>query len=606
MVGPAAPPQSPEPDAARLAAVLAGCLVALVGASVLVGWYFEIDRLKGVYGAITMKPNAAVGLLLAGIALCAHTARLRRFGIVCAAAAAVLGVATLSQHLIGWDLGIDQLLFTEPPGAAATASPNRMGPNAATSLMLAGCALLLLFSGTPTAIRHAQWMAVTGVLLALLAISGYFYGAEQLYAVARFTGIALHTAVALAVLSAGILAARADAHPMALFLSDGPGGTLLRRLVAPVIVIPLGMGYLVVKGREADVFDRASSIALFAVSVIVLLGTTVWLTAKAMEAADRRRYRAEQDRDLLLVRERRARTEAESASRLKDQFIAVLSHELRTPLNVMLGWTKVLESGSAPERHPHAAAVVARNGRLLARLVEDLLDISRVSAGQFEIAARPVAFNAVITASLDALAPAAESKGVRLVPALDPRVGVIEGDAERLQQIVGNLLSNAVKFTAAGGVVDIRSARQGAVVTLTVSDSGIGFDETFAAQLFQPFRQADSTAKREHGGLGLGLSIARHIAEKHGGSLAGCSAGPGRGATFTLSLPAGEPHVASTAVADCDRDEPQNQQDAAFHPVAAGAHHESAHAAVNQGDTRGELQDEPARTRSDQAAGSQR
>jgi signal transduction histidine kinase len=526
------------PDRGSTVALAAGCCVALVGGAVLLGWSLEIDRLKSIYGDITMKPNAAVGLLLAGGALCAHTRRLRTLGVPCAAAAATLGALTLLQHLTGWDLAIDQLLFTEPPGAAATASPNRMGPNASISLTLAGVALLLLFKGTPRAIRRAQWMAIAAILLALLAISGYVYGAEQLYAVARYTGIALHTSLALALLNVGIVAARSDAGPAAVLLSNGPAGTLLRRLIAPVIVVPLGMGYLVVLGRQFDVFDRASSLALFAVSVIVLLGTTVWLTARAIAAADDQRRLAERDRDLLLVRERRARTEAESASRLKDQFIAMLSHELRTPLNVMLGWTRVLESSTAAERHARAAAIVARNGRLLARLVEDLLDMSRVSAGQFEIARQPTAFNGAVKTSIDALAPTADSKGVRLVSALDDGVGVIEGDPERLQQIVWNLLSNAVKFTPAGGIVEVRSARHGHMVSLTVADSGIGFDETFAAQLFEPFRQADGTSRREHGGLGLGLSIARHIAELHGGSLTGWSAGPGQGATFTLRLPA--------------------------------------------------------------------
>ena len=529
-------PQSFETASAWSARAGAG--VSLVGALVLAGWWLDIDSLKSVYGPITMKTNAAIGLLLAGGGLWSFQRGFRRLSSVLGGATAVLGALTLSQHLAGWDLGIDQLLFREPAGAAATASPNRMGPNASTSLLLGGTALLLLARGTSRAIAIAQRFAVVCAVLATLAIGGYIYGAVQLYGVARYTGIALHTAVALLVLHAGILAARVDHGPMAVFVADGPAGMLLRRLVAPVVVIPLTLGYLVIRGRDVELYDRGLSYALFAVSTVVLLGVVVWLTATRIATADERRRRAEQDRDLLLARERQARDEAERASRLKDQFIAMLSHELRTPLNVMLGWTRILETNDSPERHSRAATIVARNGRLLARLVEDLLDISRVAAGQLDISPRPMPFNAAVQASLEALAPAAAEKGVQLAGDLDPAVGLVHGDPERVQQIAWNLLSNAVKFTGPGGRVDVRSRLEEGAAILTVSDTGVGFDEAFGAQLFQPFRQADSSAGRAHGGLGLGLSIARHIAELHGASLAGTSDGPGRGATFTLRLPA--------------------------------------------------------------------
>ena len=484
---------------ARVVSLAAGCTVFAVGGLVLIGWYFDIDALKGPYARITMKSNTAVAMLLAGIALWAHARNLRTVGICCASAIAALGALTLSEHLSGVNLGIDETLFPEPAGALATASPNRMGPNASTSLLLAGTGLLLLFRGGAGAIASAQWLAVTGILLAVLAIAGYVYGATELYAVPRYTGIGLHTTLSLLVLSIGILATRVDEGPMAEFVSEGPSGTLLRRLVAPIFLIPLALGYVVIRGREADLYDRATSFALFSVFIVVILGTIIWTTARSIAISEQHRRRAEHDRDLLLVRERRARDEAESASRLKDQFIAMLSHELRTPLNVMLGWTKHLEGSSSPERYAHAASVVARNGRLLARLVEDLLDISRVSAGQFEISPRPMLFNGAVQASIDALASIAAEKGIRLAGELDPAVGSVEGDPERIQQIVWNLLSNAVKFTGSGGRIEVRTAASSEAVTLTVCDTGIGFDQAFASHLFQPFarrihRRGESTA----------------------------------------------------------------------------------------------------------------
>jgi signal transduction histidine kinase len=522
---------------AAAAAALAGVFVAAIGAIVLVGWTFHIDALRSMHGSITMKTNMAVGLLLCGLALCFHVRRAKAVGVICATVAAALGVLTLSEHLVGWDLGIDQLLFVEQLGRAARIPPNRMGVNGSMTLALSGAALLLLFRATPRTIRFAQRLAMACMVLATFAIAGYLYGAVAVYAIARYTGIALPTALAFVVLNAGILVARVDEGPMIAFIDKGPAGTLLRRLAVPVVAVPLALGYLVMLGRQTDLYDRGLSIALFAVSLVIAMWATIWQTAKVMAESDRHRRLAEQDRDDLLVRERIARSEAERASRLKDQFMAVLSHELRTPLNVMLGWTKALETNTLPERRAHAAAVVARNGRLLARLVEDLLDISRASVGQFELSRRPISFNTLVQGSLEALAPSAVAKNVHLRSELDPALGLLDADPDRLQQIVSNLVSNAIKFTDAGGRVTIRTALNGDEATFTVIDTGIGFDETFAAQLFQPFRQADSSTRREHGGLGLGLSIARHIAELHGGSITGYSAGPQRGATFGLRLP---------------------------------------------------------------------
>jgi signal transduction histidine kinase len=413
-----------------------------------------------------------------------------------------------------------------------------MGPNASTELVLAGIALMLLARGTAASVRRAQKLVMVGLVLALLAVAGYLYGAAQLYAVAQYTGIALHTALALITLHIGVLALRSDAGPMALFASDGPEGTLLRRMAMPVTLLPLALGYVVLIGRQGELYDRGLAFAIFASALVFVLWTTVWQTARSIAAADGQRRTAEQHRDELLVRERRARDEAERANTLKDQFIATMSHELRTPLNVMLGWTQVLESGGPRDAQARAAAVVARNGRLLARLVEDLLDISRATAGQFDIVREPMSLNSAAQAAIDAMSPAAADKGVLLVSSLLASPDAIEADAARLQQVVWNLLSNAVKFTPAGGRVEVRTETGDGEVVLTVTDTGRGFDAAFAPHIFEPFRQADASTQREHGGLGLGLSIARHLVELHGGRISAASDGLERGARFTVRLPA--------------------------------------------------------------------
>jgi signal transduction histidine kinase len=513
----------------------AGVVTAAVGGLALCGWIWDIHVFKTIYGPITMKANAAIGLLLCGVSLA--TLRFPWFSRACALAAGAIGALTLFQHLSGWNLGIDQVLFAEAPGAAGTTSPNRMGPNASLGFMLAAVALTRIGAGSTRGAAAAQYIALIAGVIAFVPLAGYLYGAQALYGVARYTGIALHTAITFVLLNVGILTARADVGPVSLFLSRGPAGTVVRWLAIPVVIVPLVFGYLEIRAREAEAVDRGMGIALYAIGLIVVFGIAVWRTARLIERSDQARREAERDRDLLIVSERKARAEAERSNRLKDQFLATLSHELRTPLNVMLGWTQVLERGVAPQDHPRIAGVVARNGRLLARLVGDLLDISRVTTSQFEIYRTATSLNAVVQSSLDAIGPSAEEKGVAVVADLDSALTSIDADNERLQQIVWNLLSNAVKFTSPGGRIVVHTAHTGEAATLSVSDTGIGFDSSFAPDLFKPFRQADSSARREHGGLGLGLSIARHLAELHGGSLTATSAGLGQGATFTLTIP---------------------------------------------------------------------
>ena len=526
----------------------AGVATTAVGVLALGGWIWDIHPLKSIYGPITMKVNAAIGLILCGVSVLALRWS-RPLSRASAAAAGAIGALTLFQHLTGFDLGIDQLLFTEAPGAPGTASPNRMGPNGAVSFILASISLWCLASGRTRHISMAQRLSAGALILPSIPVAGYLYGAEELYGVAKFTGIALHTALAFMVLHIGILTARTDVAPASVFVSQGPAGTMLRWLTLPVVAIPMVLGYLEIAARRAELVDRGMGLALYAMALIVLFGFTVWQTARMIDRSDAARRVAEHDRDALIESERQARADAERSNRLKDQFLATLSHELRTPLNVMLGWTQILESGVNPAEHTRIAGVVARNGRLLARLVGDLLDISRASTAQFDIFRTPVVLDAVVQSSLDAIRPTAAEKGVAIDAELASETEPLQADAERLQQIVWNLLSNAVKFTPPGGRIVVRTAVAREGIRLTVSDTGIGFDAGFAPDLFKPFRQADSSASREHGGLGLGLSIAKHLAELHGGSLEASSPGLGHGATFTLTLPRLPSEESATPVA---------------------------------------------------------
>ncbi len=244
------------------------------------------------------------------------------------------------------------------------------------------------------------------------------------------------------------------------------------------------------------------------------------------------------EREMLLNREKVARADAETANRMKDEFLATVSHELRTPLNAIIGWAHMLRSGRLDEPTVlRAVETIERNAKSQAQLVEDILDVSRVITGKLRLNTAPVDLAAVINSSIDSVQLAAESKDIQLEVTLSPSARHTTGDAGRLQQVVWNLLSNAIKFTPNGGRVGVRLERAGKNVKIKVSDSGPGISSEFLPFIFDRFRQADGTSTRRHGGLGLGLAIVRHLVELHGGTVAAHSAGEGLGAVFTVSLP---------------------------------------------------------------------
>ena len=243
-------------------------------------------------------------------------------------------------------------------------------------------------------------------------------------------------------------------------------------------------------------------------------------------------------RAALAVDNARAYEQLRAANQLKDEFLATLSHELRTPLNAILGYARMLRSGILKEeRRNQALETLERNATSLTQMVEDVLDVSRIAAGKIRLHIQPVDLATVLRDAIATITPAADAKGVRLESVLEPQVGPVSGDPDRLQQVIWNLLSNAVKFTPRGGRVQTRLQRVNSHIEVTVSDTGIGISEDFLPHLFERFRQGDSTTTRTHGGLGLGLAIARRIVELHGGRVYAFSPGEGKGSTFRVELP---------------------------------------------------------------------
>jgi signal transduction histidine kinase len=256
----------------------------------------------------------------------------------------------------------------------------------------------------------------------------------------------------------------------------------------------------------------------------------VGLAAQAAVAIDNAR---------LFEAAQRAREAAEEASRAKDEFLSVVSHELRTPLASMLNWLKVLQKGRPDDdsRFERAVASMERSTRIQVKLIDDLLDVSRIVSGRIRLDARPVVLSGVVRAAIDAIAPTAEAKGIRLEAAVDSNGVVVAGDPDRLQQVAWNLLSNAVKFTPAAGLVHVALDADDAAAHLVVRDTGRGIAADFLPHVFERFQQADAAATRAQSGIGLGLAIVRHLVEIHGGTVAVASAGEGTGTTFTVTLP---------------------------------------------------------------------
>jgi signal transduction histidine kinase len=276
--------------------------------------------------------------------------------------------------------------------------------------------------------------------------------------------------------------------------------------------------------------------------VFLILGLTVVVMAAVL-------FRQMDANARALASEQLARRESEEAGRLKDEFLMTVSHELRTPLTAIAGWAQMLEGGILDEgKKVIAAQTIARNARMQTRLVEDLLDMSRIVGGKLRLDLQSTDVEEVIDEAIQSARPAAEAKRLAVKTAYDPSTPPIVGDAGRLQQIVWNLLSNAIKFTPPGGEVTVRLERDKTDVEsicIVVSDTGSGISPDFLPHVFERFRQGDSGARRQHGGLGLGLAIVRHLVELHGGTVSAHSDGPGRGAIFLVRLPVRAPRAAA-------------------------------------------------------------
>jgi signal transduction histidine kinase/putative methionine-R-sulfoxide reductase with GAF domain len=371
----------------------------------------------------------------------------------------------------------------------------------------------------------------------------------------------------------------ADSGSLVLVAGGGPRGATLNRNVS----VPRGAGlvWLAVDKRDAVVsadllrdprfvyplatrarIEAARHRVGLAVPLVVqgrITGALFVgvLPGRDFTADDIRLVTAFADQAAVAIANAELYEDARRANRAKDDFLAMLSHELRTPLNTILGWARTLRTRqTSPDQVDHALTTIERNAQLQARLIEDLLDVSRIVSGKLSLEAQPVQLAAIIDAALDTVRGPAEAAGVTLAVVVDRTLPPLVGDAVRLQQVVWNLLSNAIKFTERGGRVDVRARLANGAIELVVADSGRGISAEVLPYVFDRFRQGEPGGSRATGGLGLGLTIVRHLVERHGGAVEAASAGEGRGATFTVRLPlsrdAGDAPEAPPATSSAD------------------------------------------------------
>src|SRR3954468_9963667 len=321
-----------------------------------------------------------------------------------------------------------------------------------------------------------------------------------------------------------------------------PDGQLpLRSYLGVPVIMNSGevIGGLFFGHSEASIFTERTERLILGIAAQAAVAIE---NARLYEATQK----ASEDRQNLLESERAAHADSERANELKDEFLATLSHELRTPLNSILGWAQVLKMSATTPDFQRGLDAIERNARLQAQLIEDLLDMSRITSGKMRLDIQPVELIPVIEAAIETVRPASEAKLIRIEKLFDADAGPIFGDPSRLQQVIWNLVSNAIKFTPKGGKVQVRTERVSAHMQISVADTGIGIKPEFLPYVFERFRQADATTTRAFGGLGLGLAIVKHLVELHGGGVRVKSGGPGQGTVFTVHLPLTAVHIDET------------------------------------------------------------
>ncbi len=526
-------------DRAVLLARIGSLLTFAMGLVVVAGWLYQRRELTYVFVPFgpNVKTNVGIAFAAAGLANYALLYRdrarpLRWLGWTLAVLCIVIGALTLVEHASGWDLDIDELFAAEAPGALATTSPNRMGPPAAIAFVLSGLSLLLLDSRGEGVRAAGHGLALVSCLIPLLPLVGYTFGLTILYDIARYTGIAFSTAVALLVLAMSIVAGHPDVGFARLLCRDDESGTMARQLFATAVLLTFGVGWFLSSAYHLELVDGAFAISAMTIVLIGGFSALIWRTGTALSRA------VDQRAAIGRALEESAESLRE-ADRQKTAFLATLSHELRNPLAPI---RFALHSLNGPAEHAERARqVIGRQVDHLVRLVDDLLDLTRITHNKVQLQLRAVDVSQALREAADAVSYEV-TRGRHVLSVHPPPAALwVRADPDRLVQILVNLLTNAARYTPAEGRIELGADLDGDDVVFRIRDSGAGLDPADLSRVFDMFVQL---GEGRHGGLGIGLALVKGLVELHGGTVEAHSEGRDQGAEFRVRLPRTVPAVA--------------------------------------------------------------
>jgi signal transduction histidine kinase len=501
-------------------------VLILVGSLVLVGWKYDITVLKSLSPTlVSMKANTAICFVLSGISLwLLQTKRVNRahglrIAEVCGLIVAAVGFLSMVEYWFGLDLGIDQLVFIEPPGAVWTVYPGRMALTTAFNFSIVGIALLLLGEQR---YLSSQLIVLIEDVVAFLAVVGYMYGVTGLYKIPwQYTPMAIHTAVMFLLIAGSVLFAHSDEGIMSVLTSTLPGGANVRRLLPALLTVTIVGGWVCLQGERAGYYGTEYVVSLLAIFATTMLTSLTWFNARSLNRTERVRIQAE-----------------EKLHGMREQFLSHVTHELRTPLGplkVHLDYAVAGKLGAVSQKLESSLQVMKRSTDRLHQLTNELLDVRRIQAGKLQLNPERLNFREVLEQSIKEIEVVADQKKQRVHLEVSNEPLPVRGDPGRLGQVLANLLDNASKYTPEQGEITITVNADADTIRLILSDTGVGIRKEDLAKVFEPFSNIKKPSTIQS--AGLGLSIAKGIVEAHGGKMWVQSDGEGKGATFTFTLP---------------------------------------------------------------------